>query len=96
MSGADTSKSSKTNWARLNRLTDDQIDTSDIPSLGESFFSRAAVRLPGQWSVVTLRLDPEVLAWFKAQGPEWEQRVNAALRLYVEAHKAYPQSQPLS
>jgi uncharacterized protein (DUF4415 family) len=88
MSDANMNKSSKTNWARLDALTDDAIDTTDIPALGESFFSRAAMRAPRQRIAITLKLDPDVLAWFRAQGPEWEQYVNAALRLYAEAHKA--------
>lgn len=94
MSGANTSKSSGTNWARLDTLTDETIDTSDIPPLTESFFSRATVRARSQRIAITLKLDPEVLAWFRAQGPEWEQHVNAALRLYAEAHKTYTTPRP--
>jgi uncharacterized protein (DUF4415 family) len=36
---------------------------------------------------VTLRLDPDVLAWFKVQGRDYQARINAALRAFVEAHK---------
>jgi len=36
-----------------------------------------------------LHIDPEVLAWFKAQGEAYEDRVNAALRIYAEAHQVY-------
>jgi uncharacterized protein (DUF4415 family) len=32
----------------------------------------------------TLRLDPDVLAWFKRQGPGWQARMNAALRSFME------------
>jgi uncharacterized protein (DUF4415 family) len=69
-------------------LTDDEIDTSDIPPLTEEFFKRAKVRMPRRAIAVTMRIDSDVLDWFKAQGDDYEQRMNAALRIYAEAHKA--------
>jgi len=89
MNVPDMNKSSKTDWARVDALTDDKIDTSDIPPLTESYFACATLRLPRQPVAVTVHVDPDVLAWFKAQGDKYEQRLNAALRIYVEAHKAY-------
>jgi uncharacterized protein (DUF4415 family) len=68
-------------------MTDDEIDTSDIPPLTEAFFKRAKVRMPKKVAV-TMQVDPDVLAWFKAQGEDYEQRMNAALRIYAEAHQA--------
>lgn len=89
MSASDMNKPSETNWEWIDTLTDDTIDTSDIPALSESFFARATLRMPRQPIAVTVYVDPDVLAWFKAQGREYEQRINAALRIYAEAHKAY-------
>ncbi len=71
-------------------MTDDDIDYSDIPPLNETFFERAQRRLPKQQVAVTIHVDPEVLAWFHAQGDEWEKRMRAALRIYVEAHQEHP------
>lgn len=88
MKGADTNKRSETNWAEADALTDDTIDTSDIPPLTESFFERATLRVPRQPIAVTLQVDPDVVAWFKSQGDGWERRMHAALRMYVEAHRA--------
>ena len=82
-------KTSQTDWARVDAMTDEMIDTSDIPRLSESFFTRATWRKPQPPIAVTVHLDPDVLDWFKAQGNEYEQRINAALRIYAEAHKAY-------
>ena len=81
-------KHSETDWARIDAMSDDEIDTSDIPPLTEDFFKRAKVRLPKHQVPVTMHVDPDVLAWFKAQGEGYEQRMNAALRIYAEAHKA--------
>ncbi len=89
MSENNMSNSSKTNWELIDSLTDDTIDTSDIPPLSESFFARATLRRLRPPIMVILPIDPDVLAWFKAQGKEYEERINAALRIYVEAHKAY-------
>jgi uncharacterized protein (DUF4415 family) len=89
MNASAMKKSSKTDWARIDALTDDRIDTSDIPPLGESFFSRVSVRRPRKSVAVTLQVDADVLAWFQAQGEDYESRLNAALRIYAEAHQAY-------
>jgi uncharacterized protein (DUF4415 family) len=88
MSANAMNKPSATNWARVDALDDGTIDTSDVPPLSESFFSRAKLRVPRSYVAVTLSVDSEVVGWFKAQGETWEQRMNAALRLYVEAHEA--------
>ena len=82
-------KPSATDWVRVDGLTDDQIDRSDVPELPESFFARAQWRPPCHPESLLLHVDPEVLAWFQAQGDNWEERVNAALRLYMEAHRRY-------
>jgi uncharacterized protein (DUF4415 family) len=86
MSDTPMNRPSETDWARIDALTDDEIDTSDIPPLTDAFFARAKVRLPKD--MVMMHVDPDVLAWFKAQGDDYEQRINAALRIYAEAHQA--------
>jgi uncharacterized protein (DUF4415 family) len=80
-------KPSETDWARVDALTDDEIDTSDIPPLTEEFFKHARVRMPRHMVAVTVHVDSEVLNWFKAQGEDYERRMQAALRIYAEAHK---------
>ena len=46
MSVRDLKKKSETDWARVDRMTDDEIDTSDIPPLDDAFFERATKVLP--------------------------------------------------
>jgi len=91
MSDKRITKPSETDWARIDAMTDDEIDTSDIPPLTAKFFKRATVRKPKHMVTVTMQVDQDVLAWFKAQGEDYEQRMHAALRIYAEAHQA---SQP--
>lgn len=87
MSETASKRTSKTNWVQVDALADHEIDTSDAPLLSEDFFRTATWRMPEQVSV-TVRVDPDVLAWFQAQGDEGERRMAAALRIYAEAHRA--------
>jgi uncharacterized protein (DUF4415 family) len=80
-------KPSQTDWARINEMTDEQIDTSDIPLLDDSFWERATLRLPKKIEV-TVEIDADTLGWFQAQGENYQRSMSEALRLYVETHKA--------
>ncbi len=83
---------SRTDWERLDALTDEEIDTDDSPPLADEFFAKAQWLLPGEASPrrpvkVELELDPKILTWFQSQGQDYERRMLAALRLYAEAHQ---------
>jgi uncharacterized protein (DUF4415 family) len=80
------SNTSRTNWVRIDAMTDDDIDTSDIPPLTDEFFSKAKLRMPSS-STVAVRVDPETLAWFHSKGQESEQHMSAALKIYAEGQK---------
>ncbi len=71
-------RTSRTNWERLNSMPDSEIDYGDIPPLDEPFFQRAQLGVPG-----TVALDPAVLAWFKRQGGDYAERINAVLRQHI-------------
>lgn len=70
-------------------LPDGQIDTSDIPPLNEAFFRNARLVMPDERTKtpVTMRVDADVLEWFKGQGKGHLTRMNAVLRAYVLAQK---------
>lgn len=89
MNAQDLKKPSEADWARVSEMADEDIDTSDVPPLGEAFFANARLRVPGNKVSVTLDVDSDVIEWFKAQGGEFQSRVNAALRIYAEAHKEH-------
>jgi uncharacterized protein (DUF4415 family) len=73
----------------LRDLPDDQIDLSDIPERtdynGPVYFNLIGART-GKKSV-TIRLDADMVAWFKAQGKGWQTKMNWALRLYYATHQ---------
>lgn len=78
------SKASKTDWKRLVEMKDEAIDTSDIAELDDDFFQKAELRVPAK-QPVTLRIDEDVLVWFKAQGKGYQTRINKLLRQYMES-----------
>ena len=80
---------SGTDWARIDALTDEDIDTSDIPPLTEEFFAKARWRIPLKPMTVIIRIDPETFEWFQSQGETSEQQISMALRIYAESGKLY-------
>jgi uncharacterized protein (DUF4415 family) len=82
---------SRTDWARVKAMQDSEIDFSDSPELTPDAFARAVVRKglkPVTAKVqLTLRLDADVLNWFRAQGRGYQTRINALLRAYRDAHR---------
>jgi hypothetical protein len=65
MKGGNMSNTSKTDWSRIDAMTDDDIDTSDIPPLTDEFFSQAKLRMPSSpITTVSVPVDSETLTWF--------------------------------
>ncbi len=67
--------------------SDNEIDLSEIPELDETFFENATIRLPERKRVISLRLDPDVLDWYKKKGKGYQTRINAVLKAYMQAKK---------
>ena len=92
MKRAPTSKKSQTDWKRVDTLRDEDIDLSDIPEVTPELFARAMVRRGlkpvSRKTQLTLRLDSEVLDWFRKQGQGYQTKINTLLRAYMDAHKA--------
>lgn len=68
-------------------MSDDDIDYSDIPEQDADFFRTAVLKMPDTKAIITLRLDRDVLNWFKNQGRGYQTRINALLRAYMEAQE---------
>jgi uncharacterized protein (DUF4415 family) len=83
-----------TDWDRLDRMRDEDIDFSDSPEMTAEDFARSVVR----WGIagrvkkelVTLRMDADVLEWFRALGKGYQTRINLLLRSYMNAHQETP------
>ena len=76
---------SATNWEQLSTMSDDEIDLVDSPELDEDFFANATLRMPLTKKAVSLRIDSDVLEWYKKQGSGYQTRINAVLRMYMKA-----------
>lgn len=85
MSAKSSKSKSGTDWDYLASESDAGIDRSDVPRLGPEFWRKAALRMPRRKESITLRLDQDVLAWFRAMGRGYQTRINAVLKSYMEA-----------
>jgi len=72
---------------KLDEIKDKNIDYSDIPELDENFWMTAVIEYPEKKRPVTLRLDADVLDWFKSRGKGYQTRINSVLRSFYNAHR---------
>ncbi len=63
-----------------------RIDYSDIPATDTSFWEDAVVHAPKIKQTITIRLDPDVIAWFKEDSSHYQTKINAVLKSYKNAH----------
>ena len=85
---------SETDWARVEALTDEDIERAVAEDPDQSFWTEedwkhARVVWPQGKAPVTLRLDRDIIAWFKLRGRGYQTRINAVLRAFVEAQKPH-------
>lgn len=72
--------------ARLRRVSERKIQATSPPELADlpdNFWDAAIVVEPGTKQPISLRVDADVLRWFKTQGPRYQSRINAVLRSYM-------------
>jgi uncharacterized protein (DUF4415 family) len=85
------SRKSQSDWERIDKLQDDEIDFTDNPELTPEMFAKSIIRKglkpAARKSQVTLRIDKDVLIWFKRQGTGYQTRINSLLKAYKEAHQ---------
>ena len=92
MKRASTSRKSQTNLARVRATRyDDIVRDGDAPEWTPQMFAKAVARKGlkpvAKKSLLSLRVDSDVIDWFKSQGAGYQSRMNALLRAYMEAHK---------
>ena len=87
---------SKKRLAEIAAIPDEDIDTSDIPEVSEDFFRTASLIMPTDTGkkAISLRIDEDVLAWFKGQGKGHLSRMNAVLRAYMVAQSRSSEREP--
>ena len=82
----------ETAWARVDAIGDAAIgravkaDPDAAPILDQEWFRNVKLVIPERKVPISLRMDREVVEWFKAQGRRYQSRMNAVLKAYVQAH----------
>lgn len=72
--------------ARLSKVSEGDISRTSPPELADlpaDFWADPAVVFPVPKCAISLRVDEDVLAWFKAAGPRYQSRMNSVLRSYM-------------
>ncbi len=83
----DSPSRGKTDWAALDALTDKQIEESirDDPDWSDDWnWGEAILVIPPKKKAISIRVDEDVLDYFKKQGAGYQRRINAVLRSYMQ------------
>lgn len=78
-----------TDWARLDAMTDEELEASiandpDWAEFKDLDWSDAVVVLPPKKKAISIRVDEDVLDFFKREGEGYQRRINAVLRSYMQ------------
>lgn len=92
MTKKNTLRKSETDWARIDAMTDDEIDYSDIPPITDEMFENALLRknfkpIPRKHQE-NFPIDRDIIEFFKSQDFNYPAKINQLLREYMEAHQA--------
>ena len=90
ISGETSKAKPVTDWERLRTMTDEEnhaaiVDDPDIHPTDEAFWQDARVVMPKRKETVTIRLDSDLLDWFRRERG-YQTRINAILRAYMSAN----------
>ncbi len=76
---------------RLRKVTEHEIEETspvELADLPKDFWDQATIVEPATKQPISLRVDADVLDWFKTQGPRYQSRINAVLRSYMTQRKS--------
>jgi uncharacterized protein (DUF4415 family) len=82
----------RSDWAKVEATTEADLarvdrDDPDLHGVEDIDWSKAEVVLPGTKTAISIRLDADLLDFFKAAGPGYQSRINAVLRAYMKAYR---------
>ncbi len=87
-----TTKRSETDWKRVDAMRNKDIDMTDVPEVSPEMFAKGLVREglrhAARKQQLTIRVDGDVLDWYRRQGQGYQTKINSLLRAYMDAHKA--------
>ena len=79
----------KTDWARVDAMTDEEVEASiasdpDWAEFKDVDWSDAVLVIPARKKAISIRVDEDVLDYFKSEGDGYQRRINAVLRSYMQ------------
>jgi uncharacterized protein (DUF4415 family) len=77
----------RTNWEKLRKLTDEEIEASiaNDPDWSDDWnWSEGVLVIPPKKKAISIRVDEDVLDYFKKEGAGYQRRINAVLRSYMQ------------
>src|SRR6185312_8576851 len=94
MKKSSTSKKDGTDYARLDAMTDEDIDFSEVPPITDEMFARGVLR-PGLKAThpreeFTVKLDRDLAKWYREMGPQYHGIINYLLRRYMQEELRKP------
>ena len=88
MNKQNTSKKSQTDWERIDAMTDEEIDYSDIPPITDEMWAKGSLRKGFKSeSDNSLQIDRDIIEFFKSQGRGYKEKINEILRAYMQAQQ---------
>lgn len=87
----DSRRRGKTDWKKLDKLTDAEINASirNDPDWSDDWhWSDAVLVIPPKKKAISIRVDEDVLDYFKHEGAGYQRRINAVLRSFVQQKKS--------
>ncbi|MDX1539762.1 MAG: BrnA antitoxin family protein [Geminicoccaceae bacterium] len=82
----------RTDWAAVDAMTEEELEAAiasdpDDPGNDPTFWEKAVPVYPVPKARITMRLDQDIVDFFRRQGRGYQTRIQAVLRAYVEAHR---------
>jgi uncharacterized protein (DUF4415 family) len=79
----------RTDWARVRAKTEEELERDiasdpDFKDVPREWYKNAEAIMPIPKKLLSLRLDSDIVDWFKQQGPGYQTRINAVLRAFVQ------------
>lgn len=78
---------SKTDWDKVDAMTDDEIDYTDSPEITEAMFKVMRKYEPPKKITVNLRMDSEIVDFFKKHSKQYQTKINEVLLTFVRGYK---------
>ena len=88
----DDRRRGRTNWAKLDKLTDAEIEAAMAKDpawadFDDADWSEAVLVIPPKKKAISIRVDEDVLDFFKREGAGYQRRINAVLRSYMQQRR---------